>query len=74
MVLRLRRILAAEGIDATHCAKFLRMSPRSLSNKIRKETEFTYGESLRLKKLLPKYDIDYLLSDDLESDVAKVSA
>lgn len=63
-MLNLRRILEIKHIPAKACAAFLEISEKSLYNKTTEATEFTFGESRKLKELLPEYDIDYLLSTD----------
>ncbi len=64
MILKLKRVLEGTGVPLKDYASLLGISEKSLYNKLCGNTEFTYGEFLKLKTLLPEYNIDYLLSDD----------
>lgn len=63
-MLRLKRVLDSKGIPYEQYAALLGMSKKSLYNKTVGNTEFTYGESLKLKALFPEYDIGYLLTEE----------
>ncbi len=42
----------------------LGISYRALYNKLTGASDFTYSEYLKLKALLPEYNIDYLLTEE----------
>lgn len=65
-MLKLKRVLDAKGIPTKTCAAVIRVSEKSMYNKITGATDFTYKEACRLRGLLPEYNLDYLLSDDVE--------
>lgn len=64
-MLRIRRVLDAEGITVKTVAELLGCSEKTVKNKTAGRSDFTYREARLLKGLLPKYDLDYLLSDDV---------
>lgn len=66
-MLRLKRALDAKGISAKGGSELLGISEKTMYNKMTGVTEFTYGEVKRLKILLPEYNIEYLLEEELTS-------
>lgn len=60
---RLKSVLDNRNTSVKECAAILGISEKSLYNKLTCVTDFTYGEYLKLKTLLPEYNIDFLLDD-----------
>lgn len=63
-MLRLKRVLETSPLGLAGYAKLLDMSSKTLYNKLVGSSDFSYGEYRKLKGLLPKYNIDYLLTDE----------
>lgn len=61
-MLRLKGILEESPIGIKGYAKLLGLSQKGLYNKLSEASAFTYPEYLRLRELLPEYNIDYLLT------------
>lgn len=51
-------------------ADLLRISEKTLYNKITGASEFTYGEVRKLRVMLPEYNLDFLLTDERVKDSA----
>jgi len=63
-MLRLKKVLDSKGLPYEQYAALLGISKKSLYNKTIGETEFTYGEFMKLKTIFPEYNIDYLLAEE----------
>ena len=63
-MIRLKNYLNVKGITMKGCADLLGISEKSMYNKLVAATDYSYGESRKLKTILPEYDIDYLLAVD----------
>lgn len=63
-MVRLKKILEDTPLGLKGYAKLLDIADKTLYNKLTGTSDFSYPEYLRLKELLPEYNIDYLLSDD----------
>ncbi len=63
-MLKLKRGFEDSPIGLNGYAKLLGVSGKTLYNKLTGTSDFSYPEYLRLKSLLPKYNIDYLLTED----------
>ena len=61
-MLNLRRVLDVEGIPVKTVAELWGCSKKTVKNKTAGRTDVTFKEAKALKGLLPKYDLDYLLS------------
>lgn len=61
-MLNLRRVLDVEGIPVKTVAELWGCSEKTVKNKTAGRTDVTFKEAKALKGLLPKYDLDYLLS------------
>ena len=66
-MLKLKRILENSPMGLGKYAKRLGMTNKTLYNKLMGVTAFSYPEYLRLKALLPEYNIDYLLTEDQDN-------
>lgn len=66
-MLKLKRTLENSSIGIKGYAKLLDMADRTLYNKLIGASDFSYPEYQRLKELLPKYNIDYLLTEEQDS-------
>lgn len=64
-MLRLRRVLEAKGMTIKSCAALLGIAEKTLYNKMSGSTDFMYNEIKKLATILPEYNIDYLLSEDI---------
>lgn len=64
---RMRRILDARGLSMRACADLIGVSEKSFYNKMTGATDFTYQEVKKIKTILPEYDIDYLLSEEIKA-------
>lgn len=62
-MLNLKKALATKGIPQKACAGYLDITERTFYSKLAGLSDFTYGESRKIKELLPEYDIEFLLSD-----------
>ena len=58
-------MLDVEGITVKTVADLLGCSEKTVKNKTAERSEFTYREARLIKGLLPKYDLDYLLSPEV---------
>ena len=57
----LERLLAMKGMTSAELSKFLNISQKSANNKIKRRTEFKYGEALKIAtELFPEYAMDYI--------------
>lgn len=65
-MLKLRRVLDSEGITVQGFASLVGVCESAARNKLTGATDFTYGETLKIKAMLPKYNIDYLLTSEEE--------
>ena len=62
MLLHLKKALDDKGITIRAFAKVLGVDERTIQNKIKGKTPFTYPEAVLSKKeLFPEYDLEYLL-------------
>ena len=66
-MVRLKRILENSPIGINGYAKLLDLSLKGFYNKLSGKSPFTYPEYLKLKELLPEYNIDYLLTAEQDS-------
>ena len=66
-MLKLTKTLEDSPIGIKGYAKLLNMSDRTLYNKLIGASDFTYPEYQKLRSLLPKYNIDYLLTSEQSS-------
>lgn len=66
-MLKLKKTLEDSPIGIKGYAKLLNMSDRTLYNKLIGASDFTYPEYQKLRSLLPKYNIDYLLTSEQSS-------
>lgn len=64
-MLRIRNALNSKGISMKGCAEILGISEKSLYNKISGNTDFMYKEVQKLSSVLPEYNMEYLLSEDV---------
>lgn len=65
MLNNLKKVLDAKGITVRAYAKVLGVDERTIQNKIRGRTTFTYQEAVATKKeLFPEYDLEYLFKAD----------
>jgi hypothetical protein len=61
----LKRVLDDKGITIRAFAKVLEVDERTVQNKIKGKTPFTYPEVLTAKKeLFPEYDMEYLFRNE----------
>ncbi|MCI8525755.1 MAG: DNA-binding protein [Oscillospiraceae bacterium] len=63
-MLKLKQTLEASPIGLKGYAKLLDMADKTLYNKLTGASDFTDPEYRELRKLLPEYNIDYLLTED----------
>ena len=66
-MLKLKKTLEDSPIEIKGYAKLLNMADRTLYNKLIGASDFTYPEYQKLRSLLPKYNIDYLLTSEQSS-------
>lgn len=66
-MLKLKRVLDNSPMGLSGYAKLLDMANKTLYNKLAGASDFSYPEYQKLKALLPKYNIDYLLTEDQDS-------
>lgn len=65
MLSNLKNVLNNKGITTRAFAKVLEVDERTIQNKIKGRTPFTYPEVLTAKKeLFPEYDMEYLFRDE----------
>ena len=67
-MLRLKKVLDEKGLTCKMCAAEIGISEKSMYNKVMGVTEFTYSEFYKLRALLPFYNIDFLLSEEIPID------
>ena len=61
----LKSRLEQKGVSMKAYAEFLGISEKSVQNKIRGRTSFTYPEARRTKSILfPEYELEYLFADN----------
>lgn len=61
----LKNALDTKGITIRAYAKVLGVDERTVQNKIKEKTPFTYPEAIATKKeLFPEYDLEYLFKSD----------
>ena len=63
-MLNLRRVLDVERIPVKTVAELWGCSEKTVKNKTSGRSDMTYKEAKALKGILPKYDLDYLLSEE----------
>ena len=61
---RLRRVLDDKGISIKGCADLLGVTEKTLYNKLTGANDFYFREAMKLKAMLPEYDIAFLLNED----------
>lgn len=65
MLNNLKKVLDDKGITIRAFAKVLGVNERTVQNKIKGKTPFTYPEVITAKKeLFPEYDMEYLFRDE----------
>lgn len=65
MLSNLKNVLNNKGITTRAFAKVLEVDERTIQNKIKGRTPFTYPEVMTAKKeLFPEYDMEYLFRDE----------
>lgn len=65
MLNKLKKVLDDKGITIRAFAKVLEVDERTIQNKIKGKTPFTFPEVLVAKKeLFPEYDMEYLFRDE----------
>ena len=67
-MLRLKRILDMKGLSTGAAANAIGISEKSMYNKLTGATEFTYKQACLLRGVLPEYNIDFLLSEEIPID------
>ena len=61
----LKKVLDDKGITIRAFAKVLGVDERTIQNKIKGKTPFTYPEAVLSKKeLFPEYDLEYLFKEE----------
>lgn len=61
----LKKVLDDKGITIRAFAKVLEVDERTIQNKLKGKTPFTYPEVVIAKKeLFPEYDMEYLFRDE----------
>ena len=61
----LKKVLDDKGITIRAFAKVLGVDERTIQNKIKGKTPFTYPEvALSKKELFPEYDLEYLFKEE----------
>lgn len=61
----LKSVLDDKGITIRAFAKVLEVDERTVQNKIKGKTPFTFPEAITAKKeLFPEYDMEYLFRDE----------
>lgn len=66
-MLKLKQVLETSPLGLSGYAKLLDVSSKTLYNKLTGASDFSYPEYQKLKSLLPKYNIDYLLTAEQDS-------
>ena len=65
MLNNLKKALDDKGITIRAFAKVLGVDERTIQNKIKGKTPFTYPEAfLSKKELFPEYDLEYLFKEE----------
>lgn len=65
MLIHLKKALDDKGITIRAFAKVLGVNERTIQNKIKGKTPFTYPEAaLSKKELFPEYDLEYLFKEE----------
>ena len=65
MLNNLKSVLDDKGITIRAFAKVLEVDERTIQNKIKGKTPFTFSEVLTAKtELFPEYDMEYLFRDE----------
>ena len=65
MLIHLKKALDDKGITIRAFAKVLGVDERTIQNKIKGKTPFTYPEAVLSKKeLFPEYDLEYLFKEE----------
>lgn len=74
MLNNLERLLHAKGITKKSYALFLGVNVKTVQNKLKGETDFTYPEVLKTQTLLfPEYRMEYLFeSTELKNNIEGV--
>lgn len=69
MLSNLEKALAAKGVTKRAYAAILGVTEKTLMNKIKEDTPFTYPEVKKTKTdVLPEYDTDFLFCSDSEGE------
>lgn len=69
LLANLEKALTAKGITKRAYASILGVTEKTLMNKIKEDTPFTYPEVKKTKTdVLPEYDTDFLFSSNSESE------
>ena len=64
MLNNLKKVLDDKGITIRAFAKVLGVDERTIQNKIKGKTPFTYPEAVLSKEIFPEYDLEYLFRDE----------
>lgn len=68
MFVNLRIALRKKGISLKKYAEFLGVGERTVQNKLKGSTDFTYLEFKKTCTLLTEYNADYLFAEDVSDD------
>lgn len=60
--------LYEKGMTVSQCAMLMDMSVQSLTKKLSGGREFTYSEYKKLQLILPEYNVEYLLAQNIGYD------
>ncbi len=73
MFLNLKNALYKKGISIKQYAEFLEVGEKTVQNKLKGITDFTYLEFKKTCKLLmPEYNADYLFKEETEEKAKEV--
>ena len=67
MLWNLDTALRREGIRRKDLATLLGVTEKTVANKIKGKSEFSYSEFCAIKKLLPSYSLDQLFKNEAQT-------
>ncbi len=73
MFTNLKRTLREKGITLKQYSEFLEVSEKTVKNKLRGTSDFTYKEFKKTCLLLSEYNADYLFKEENKKEMQLIS-
>lgn len=65
MCTNLKKLMECKSLKIKDLADFLNITPKTVTEKINQNSDWTYTEAMKIKKFLfPEYELDYIFATE----------